>query len=997
MKHKPTKNVKSGDGSQARHALGLVTTDCFFFRAGMRRGRGGLVFFKEMNDWDRGHPSFFFLLPFFIGRVTRLPEQSPSTAPFPSEIPLAKRFTSFLSHWGALQPLKHPLTSSATRTNKKMHLTYLTRDVLHEICHFIGPDVALLLFTGDKSLERKLKSLRSLSVELGRKGGYVSFVPLYSLLTPFSALESLDISSFDGAQLWQKKLLVGKLPSTLRHLKLHFWDAIQTHAVHHPLFHTLPNLTSLDLREKVNPGEPKSSSNRLLLDFIPSTICELRLSGVMSIPHTELDKLPSHLKVLLLDGLKVTNGDYTQPMAFLDFRRFTSLNTLKIKLDHATTTSEYAFPSTITYLDLAFRPGLVTPPVFRPSDFPTLKSLYWTLSERITWETIMELPFTTREIMVTLEPFELLPEAERLNIITMLTSRNDNWAAFGGHQDYLVPSRVSRLRLPSTDLPPSLLALFSGLESCTTGNRIRTTIPIEYMVTVFSLPNLRTLSYSPTTPIKGATAWDFPLNPATGRPINFSKLLVKFHFKPASPLTSRDIQSLPEVLRNTLYSFSGLPSPDIGPQGLRIFPSLRVVKWTHTQGIISVSHIEAVLPDTVTDLTISTKKLQFDVPIRIPSLKHLKIVTEIEPEHLSMISAPLTSLKVTLREPFDLSNPDHRIALLSFPRGLRYLTIEKGISFYSPFRPKCIKLSELGVVVNSRYRSVQPTRSQLLADENEAFELLVRNLKLIKLKVPAVQLMRDRPMTFLEELPDAFHNWASMRIPFYQLIFRDPVLAGPRLHAPVSSSVVNKRVIALAHADFSVVDNGGDSMHGDKKFTELYLESKGIILAKYEEIDRRDQKRAIAVEVFHSLAFISVYDVAFLTVYAARWYLGYDSLLKRLWNANLSTGLSVSLISDYYSSSSWLALSLFVLTDMKVLSALLGLPFALKRIYARLKAKPDIMSYIPHFKATMLHIILAVIFSWSFTPLPIVGPLIAEWTLFWESYTPRVKSTRSRM
>lgn len=387
-------------------------------------------------------------------------------------------------------------------------LSFLSFDCLEHICRLVGRDVTTLVLTGDALLLSKLKLLKSVKVVLGNNGGFETYSLLYSLLTHFTALQSLIIKPVLRRQMKILALKPEKLPTSLTSLKLSYTDAVVDFVANDAFFQALPHLLSL----KLDQPQGRTARKRFFLSLakIPSSLRCLSLTGIssfISISPLEFKHLPTLMEEFYSDGVVETKEEETTSLLSLhelgarigviphpiingiqggirignetyrsqmELNRFTSLYTLLLNIGPSTCMFADDYPSTITKLDLeASDGGFLRRKSWKwNAHFPSLQSLYLGAQITFTWKEFLELPVSMRYLTASFQDWKDLTEEDQLFIFDSLASRNESFDAQTGSSSPLplliVPSLLIRVRSIAEDaltFPIKIYSLFTGLVS----------------------------------------------------------------------------------------------------------------------------------------------------------------------------------------------------------------------------------------------------------------------------------------------------------------------------------------------------------------------------------------------------------------------------------------------------------------------------------------------------------------------------------------------------
>lgn len=797
----------------------------------------------------------------------------------------------------------------------------LPRDILHALFDFLPGDSSInLLRSGDRTLWLKLATLKRLRIVLGQSGGFLSFNCVYALLPRFSALESLSISAFDLHQLCNKKLKPRRLPTSLKSLTLAFHDAVYSYINNERLFSSLPNLTALDLQQTRHKSIREGTSAPLLsLASIPASIHSLRIMGAFGyFYHADLELLSKNLVKFECDS-RLENDGYARVLTHLDLSRFQSLASLDIVFGAFVTLSSSAYPSTITSLSLG---GLGnsfdrTPDFQWSRAFPLLRSLHVTTPDvQIRWSWLLEMPISMRHITGHMQSFDALSEAERCDFLITLTARNDNYKSGIlpiADQTLLVPALLRTLK--ASPLPLALIPIFTEIEelaihvdSGASNDPINLLLHQTAFDGVFDMGRLKQLSF--TGP---AQLLRIPRNMETGKERSFPSTLESFRWIGTSPLPLAFWNALPSTIRE----LDMVQLPIETPKTMKRFTCLTSICLLESDSDISSAELNDLLPDSVTLLDINW--LEPTEPLRLPNLTSLAIHSS--GVHLSWIStlpSSLTKLKVKLREPIDVSKPEHQAALLSFPRNLKRLRLKKGPDFMVAGGSLTGGLMrERNRIVNGKYVASVPNLRQL-SEESTYLELMTRNLNLIRFEISMVDISGTYgPLSY-----EARHHWLSVRIPFYRLFNREPVSS----RALSTDSYYQKRVNALGHTNISFLKSLSSGTFS--RFQQLYYGARGMVEPGLPSETARQKIKIRASSKLH-WHWLTLYYLTTIAIYGARCYMGYQTFVGRLWN-----GPKLDLSFGGFTQSPRASLTTFqhLYIDLNFASSVIGLPIALMRL-----------------------------------------------------------------
>lgn len=828
-------------------------------------------------------------------------------------------------------------------------ISALSVDCLSLICHYCDYETVKLIYSGDRRLQARLRPLRSLEVRLGYFGGYVSFEPLYALLGYFSSLKKLSVESHYENQLWIKKLKPERLPSSLESLRLDFWRAIALYLNRPSLYASLPNLRCLELNQPRHISTRTAyGSDYLSFALIPSSLRELRLANAINQFFTtaqDLEHLPSALEVFQFDG--EVYGDKLRSGIQLDFRRFHSLHTLAIRLDRFAETSALTYPSTLTDLDIEADAG------FNLEDssfswhlaFPSLSKLSL-LSGSFKWRWLLDMPFSVRSIQARFEPFYGLSAADQQDIVSTLAARNDNFASLKTkyRPERMVPSQVHHVVSYTFDSPPEpISALFTGAHGLDMGygsetpdakayeasDELKGTIIPERSLTFINdhlaFPNLRELIFTDTSP----HGVQFGTDPITRKPRKFASSLTDFSWHVMeAPLTATLLQHLiPLQLAYVLRTLTCTLADDVHDRfHLSRFSQLHTVEifrrgFQDDTAQMTSSRLSDLLPPSVAILKID--QLNFDAPLTLPTLEMLTVTQPIDLTALTLLPLQLQILFAALEAPIDVSNKNHCDALLSLPRGLRRLRIER-----SPTMAESIGLKSVdGMGIVFTKQTINNSLSKRVSDQCLALELLTRNLKrLIELDFPVISLPSDESLI----QPQSVQAYLFLRIPFLNVISSQPDLLGIRSKSAACIPHARRMISALAPTSISAVNFIPDnaSMAHQFKFDEMFMESKGLVRTRFQD-NSKCLKKDIAAEKTLFWSAVLAYHVFTIFIYGfVAWLYGRDTYIHRFASGNFHldfTGVTRDL-------STWVPSCVIAASDLSLISSLLGLPLAIGRL-----------------------------------------------------------------
>lgn len=847
-----------------------------------------------------------------------------------------------------------------------MPLSGLSFDCLSQICDLAGNATSKLIISGDRRLQARLRPLKSLEVALGIEGGYLSFEPLYALLSYFSALKQLSVKSCTAQQLYLKKLRPEKLPSTLESLKLNFWRAVSIYLDRPSFYASLPNLRALELSQTKHFSSQDYAATLLSLEHVPSSLRELRILNAQDqffILAEDLEYLPRALEAFDFDG--DIYGVLNDPPTHFNIQRFHSLHSLKIQTNSAFEANARDYPPTITHLEINTPFGFQ----FENSSFswhkafPSLVHLA-VLHDTFQWSWLLEMPFSIRTIHADFEPFHKLSAMKQQDVLSTLTSRNDNFASLKTHYkpELMVPSQMTRLAFLSGEaLPDGFEALFTGVQRLEMGyspqqsdsayqasDALKGTIlpekPLKFLNECLSYPHLREVNLTDNSQY----GIQLVVDPLTGLPRKLAPSLYSFCWSVQTPATAELLEHfLPFALQYSLKSLRCSFAEDIsGPSHLARFSTLEEVhilqKGPH--GLVSEmtsSRLSEIIPSTVSIVDIDL--ITFDAPLTLHHLDALTITGPIDLSCIHLLPNRLEILQIALREPIDVYNEKHRAALLSFPLTLKRLRIARDdiMDGYEE------TLQGKGIVFNKQ--TIRSSLSKRVADQCTALELLTRKLKsLIELDIPVIALPDDE--SFIQ--PQSIKAYLFLRIPFLNAILPQPDLLGTRSKRAACLPYTRPMVSALKSTSISTVNfirDGASTMH-QQKFDELFMESKGLIASRMSE-NPKAQKRENALEkaVFWSVALL--YHLCTIIFYGFSYSSRPTMILSILNGQSLPVDLSdLSNLSDT------------VLSDASFLSSLLGLPRAIVRLRRELRSNWNFATLrAPHDRLTT-RMLLIVIF-----------------------------------
>ena len=851
-----------------------------------------------------------------------------------------------------------------------MHFSALPRDIFVEICAYLGDEVAFLLYAGDRLLTSKLRALQRLSVRIGKKGGFLSFKPLYSLLDYFISLNHLQISSSDSQQLWKEKLKPEKLPSSLTHLKLDFWNSANTYLSRASLYKALPNLTSLQLAQTIHEStQPRSNDDVSILELkeSPPSLRHLRIqTGRSHFMHiNDLFNLPTTLETFTFGGLlsmDCLNGP-------TDFRRFGHLTTLHLNLTaHSGGNSPFRIhlPPTITDLAMERCFNLDMKDFCWHRLLPQLRTLLWRCKAPAKWEWLLEFPYTLRSIAVNFPSTVYLPPSTLADIITTLTSRNDNFLAFGTC-DRMVPARLTKFFcLESYTIPSAFEPLF--------GAPIRSTylekLNEAYINAKSSMDEVSIVNRTAT-----CVERRFLLSPV---PKAFSSLL-----------TPSLVRSLSKTLQSLIVELECHLGDTLRQEDLKHFSGLRTLKILTSHSKISTNLLSNILPPSVT--RVRADVLIINSPLSLPHLERLKITqSAVDISWMPTLPSTLKRLNVRLTRPIDIHRKMDRDALLSFPRGLRRLSLrlDDEIRRHGIACPP----KDLGIDLNAL--SSKAYHIKRLTEESEALELLTRNLSLIRLNVPNYAPKRSPQMSIYEELPDTIHNWLSMRIPFYRL-FKWEHVRSRSVSAPISDDFINPKLNALSRTELSVLSTtlSHDSQSAQQLLQEQYLARRDIYIERSVGENVRKRKQKIAAEASLHWYLLAAFHISNLIIYGLYWALTGENLINRLCSLfagkySFASSIAISSILSHHEAAFGVLATLY--KDLNFISSIIIAPFALWRLFKEIPKRSFSFSLLaPRIiypgGITPLSILAYVGLAWPYSTVPWIGPIVGEWLLIWST------------
>lgn len=796
-----------------------------------------------------------------------------------------------------------------------MALSFLPRELLHVILDKLPGESCLnLLCSGDALLWTKLRSLRRLKITLGRNSDYLHFMSLHNLLSRFSGLKSLELTGFDDQQVWKKKLKPSRLPSSLEHLSLDFYSAVQAHLEDPKLFRSLSSLTSLSLREQ-KPFGVHEQRSKLSFKYVPPTLQSLSIESSMNyIPHTELNSLPSSFQAFK-STVVVEIEDFRRNPLFLDFQRFTCLHTLHLSVGHFIELQLDKLPSTITDLNLQGHNDWVKIPIdFNwSSNFPNLKSLHWLSSPpQFQWKWLLQLPSTVESISASFAPWKFVSERDRCDIIITLNSNNAN-RDFGRGNAFLIPSKVRILEVGDSPLPQALITIFTGLEEITLAFKEREweknpATRILYQTTfndLFDLSRLKKLSFSAWHP----ECFQIPVDRGSGEKRKFPSSMTALYWTSTDPVPLSFVNALPP----TLEKIHGLVIGPLDPSGLKRFERLKAL-YLHPECEYSTSTLVRILPQSLEIL--DAHNLRVDSILPLPNLTSLSVkVSAVPLTWLPTLPASLTSLDIKLGERIDVSNPVHREALLAFPRNIRSLSMIP--------TPELIEEADKRQSEAEQSKQAKASRQALENEECQMLELITRNLRLISLKIHSTT---DKG-PFRPFWPAETSDYFAMHVPFFKLLIRrDPVTYAFQGVHTLNEDHLERVVSSMSRSNISTLSV--DSMQTRERFYAIYFNKRGIVKAPTMQEYRRVKLALQAEPKLHWFLMTLCFTVA-IASYGIHWYFGRQTMLSRLWNggniASDFTGLLshpsriISLLGNLY-------------LDLNFISALLTLPVSIQRM-----------------------------------------------------------------
>ena len=788
-------------------------------------------------------------------------------------------------------------------------------------------------------MRRKLRRLKSLKVVLGENGGYLDFTRLYSQLGLFDELESLSVESFDDQQLWKKKLKVNKLPSTLTHLRLSFHHCVFLYLNHPKLYASLPNLTSLELRQSRHMTDWNSQSSRILeCTFLPRSLRSLRIFGgigalQLSVQHFET--FPSSLETLEFDGKVWVDNRGSFPST-IDLSRFKALQTLRVHFDRYATILSTTYPPTIT--DLALNCNNDS---FQISDsfsfiesFPELRSLTWRMDTSFEWPWIARLPASLRYLSAKFNDFSLLSSEAKHELVEVLASRNDNFKTFGLQQPYLVPSLVEVEDLFQRSFPRILLPFFT---------RLRTTkiifsdinaqmmhdkplytndppIDIETFHSLSHLTHLQQLTLSGNiTPV--LLKW------MDHKGLQFPPLLTALHWRCPTHIPGLFLDALPTNMK----SIEGAAIVELSMPKLARFHSLLTLSFNiaiEDAHPPSVALLNQRIPLSVTKLDLTN--IQTDSPLDLPNLLHLAVDGEgVDLLWIPTLPQSLTSLDVRFKSGIDLRNSEHVLAALSFPRNLKRLHI---LSRYSdPDDAYALSTpQDLGLVFsaalhpsNPGHKSYDLSLNSRADAECAVLEAITRNLpKLIRLKFKTMAF----PQNQMREPTGQVKQWMMMRIPFLRLLNRQiHPWALEKKEKEANLYFTQSLIKHLASTQISAISSEGLGYNTIKSF----FDHRGIYVCATEK-ERVQVKTMIAAEPTLQWFSFSAYYLTIISLYAIHSYFGYQNLLQYTWENPNSL---MHLVPFNASFRDWRTVFSKLFMDLSLVSAVATLPFTIYKLW----------------------------------------------------------------
>lgn len=857
-----------------------------------------------------------------------------------------------------------------------MLLSALPQEILQQICDHLGDEVAFLLATGDRSLASKLKSLQRLSIILGKGAGFLSFYPLYSLLDSFASLKSLEVYSSDPQQLWTEKLKPKRLPSSLTRLKLGFWNSVVTYIDRASLYQALPNLLSLELVQELHPLTAKADTGQHMTTFntLPSTLRHLRLlAGKHSIVSSVyFTKLPTSLETFSFDGVFSTPTSSLMETFLTDLQRYDQLSTLHIVISHY---SKYIppvklrLPPSITDLSVQKGRGFDMGDFCWSLHLPHLRTLVWRSTDPAKWEWFLEFPYSLRSISANFESIENLSPSALADLITTLTARNDNHASLGPSSinqptNLFVPARMTYLGcLEGSHLPYFFKFLYG------------TSVRLSYLEVINEdFKNAK----KPTDEIA-------QLDRSTSV-VEKRYLLAPIPKVFSSLLTPELLTSVAKPLLSLLVELECHLSDTLTQRDMKHFSSLKTLKILTSKSKVSTLLLSNILPPSVT--RIRADHLIINAPLEHTHLERLKITSPVDVTWIPTLPATLKRLDLHLLVPIDIRRKSHRDALLSFPSALRRLSL----------RIDQQKFGRQGLVCppgdfnSGTHPSTSNTyRNKRVADESEALELLTRNLRLVRLHVDVYMPMRPNTMSLYEELPEVIHNWLSMRIPFYRLCRWEPVLSRS-MRVAIADDFIDSKIEALSATSLSVLSTSlsanNPAIPAQSLLQERYLTRRGIYVERYNGENIRKRKRSIASEPSLHWYLLTAFHVSNLLVYGFHWAMTGENVFSHLYG--LCTG-NTSILSSI-ATHSWISLPLaflgsfgHVYKDLNAISSAIIAPYALRRLIKEVPRSSSLLAPINPYPGGIspLTILMFVFFSWPYSPVGWLGPIVAEWFLMW--------------
>lgn len=841
----------------------------------------------------------------------------------------------------------------------KTSLAGLSFDCLTIICDLARHDTVNLIMCGDRLLQAKLRSLKSLEVKLGMNGGYVRFEPLYAVLEYLPSIKTLSVASSSVQQIWLKKLKSSRLPSSLESLRLDFWRAVTTYLARPSFYASLPRLRCLELSQFPHATQRSEKLEHLTFKAIPSALREIRIlkAGKQSALDTgELQHLSSELEVFEFDGVM-----YDRPGTPVNWRRFPSLRILRMSTTVHLRASATDFSSNLTDLHIDTTAGFnIEESTFLwHVAFPSLARLYFAATP-FKWRWLLDMPYSVRSIQAKFESFGQLPVTDQQDILLTLASQNDNFAKLDGRHKpkLLVPSQLNDIKAVASEaVPNDILRLFTGVRCININCRDSSPNASAYddtddlKGTILNTESAAAIKEELTRPRpRELTVMDMSrhgvqlgIDPITRKPRKFATTLTDFSWTFTQALLNATLLQhlIPSQLAYALRTLTCNFADDVhGAFHLSRFPQLNSLivfsserqPRQHGPARMTSSRLTGLLPPSVTNLVID--RIIFDSPLALPHLRNLVLLTPLDITNIPLLPTGLRILSFILQAPIDVSNKTHCDALLSFPRSLVGIVIIMDRSATLAASYGVENLDGMGMVFTKQ--SLQQSLSRRVDDQCHALELLTRNLKcLVDLHVPVIALPDLESMILPQ--PQTFLAYFYVRIPFLHLLMHPPELLGGRSNPIQGSVYIRQMVSTLAPTSISAVklttvDTSGKHQ---ARFDEMFMESRGhVVPERLADVKRRKIENASEHPLFWFAVLVYHFTMILIAGLSASW-LREEAYEPYAYHALLNFDFSHVTMEPH----TWLPIAWVVYRDANLISSLIGLPNAIGQLRRKTSSK----------------------------------------------------------